>query len=359
MTAAVDLDTARVLRTDLARKLAKAGASRPWTDAVASVPRHVFVPRFYRQDGTGEWHTVTSGDDGYLEGVYADRALTIQLTDGTPTSSSSEPGLMLAMLDALDVQAGQRVLEIGTGTGYNAALLAHRLGDANVTTVDVDMELTTSAAERFALAGYRPAVHTGDGADGVPSGAPYHHIIATCGMRNVPRPWIEQVAEGAVIVVPIGWGLARLTVRDDGAEGRFLTTGAYFMPRRTPTLRPAFATLDDAPPRRTKTALTEIDRLQFPLSLALPGYNSCTWNDQDGTPEAVGLWIPDGSAATVRADGMVREMGPQKLWQTVEEIHAIFQDSSPAREDFGVTVGPNRQRVWFQDPDGPGWDLPS
>lgn len=356
MTRAVDTEEPRVLREALARRLADAGHSQEWIATVRTVARHLFVPVFHQQDHVGQWVTVAAGEDGYLEGVYADRALTTQLTDGAPTSSSSEPDLMLTMLDALDVRVGHRVLEIGTGTGYNAALLSHRLGDANVTTVDVDSELTVRAAERLAAAGYQPHVVTGDGAAGVPERGPFDRIIATCGMQSIPPAWIEQAADGALMVVPIGWGLARVTVQDGHAHGRFLPAGAYFMARRAPGAEPRFAELADVEPTSTRTAATEVDRLQFPLALALPGYRSCTWSDENGAVSAVGLWTPDGSTATAHVDGTLRQIGPRHLWDTVEELHQLF-DADPVREDFGLTVNHERQWAWWRTESGPGWDL--
>ncbi|MCZ9339668.1 methyltransferase domain-containing protein, partial [Streptomyces sp. TRM76130] len=103
-------------------------------------------------------------------------------------SSSSQPSLMALMLAELRVADGDRVLEIGAGTGYNAALLCHRLGDDGlVTTVDLDPEITDSARRHLDAAGYHPAVVTGDGARGVPGRAPYDRIIATCALPAVPR----------------------------------------------------------------------------------------------------------------------------------------------------------------------------
>jgi protein-L-isoaspartate O-methyltransferase len=333
----------------------------PWRAAMANVPRHLFVPCFHQQQPGGQWETIASDDDRYWPAVYADRALTTQLTDGQPTSSSSQPSLMLTMLDALDVHDGHRVLEIGTGTGYNAALLTHRLGDQHVTTIDVDPALTGPAAERLAAAGYQPSVLTRDGALGAPDRAPFDRIIATCGMTSIPLAWLAQATDGAVIVAPIGYGLARLTVTGDRADGRFLPGGACFMPRRTDSTAPRFDRLDQATPRATQVPLAAVvDRLQFPLSLALPGYSWCTWSDdRTGETQAVGLWIPDGSTARACHDGTVRETGPCRLWAVVEELHELFPAGPPALDDFGLTVMPDHQRAWYRTPDGPGWNLPA
>ncbi|WP_158288156.1 methyltransferase domain-containing protein [Streptomyces sp. ICBB 8177] len=297
-------------------------------------------------------------DENYLDGVYADQALTTQLNGGDSTSPSSEPGLMLTMLEALDVRPGHRVYECGTGTCWNAALLAHRLGDANVTTVDVDPGLTAAAVERLAAAGYHPVVHTGDGAAGLPERGPFDRVIATCRMQAIPWEWVAQSVEDAVMVVPIGWGLARVVVRDGQAQGRFLPGGAYFMPRRTLAVGPRFDSLDDSPVTTTTVPIDDLmDRLQFPLSLALPGCDTCTWPDEKDGIHAVGLWTPDGSTATADGTGHVRQLGPRRLWDTIEELHALFP-TAPDRDEFGITVTAERLRIWWRSEDGPGWDLP-
>jgi protein-L-isoaspartate O-methyltransferase len=130
----------------------------------------------------------------WLRGVYADVPLATRLRDGELVSSSSQPSLMARMLAELRVADGDRVLEIGAGTGYNAALLAHRLGDGLVTTVDLEPEITESARAHLAAAGHRPTVVTGDGSRGVPEHAPYDRIIATCALTSIPRAWPAQCA---------------------------------------------------------------------------------------------------------------------------------------------------------------------
>lgn len=331
-----------------------------WADAFATVPRHVFVPRFYTQADDRSWRTVYWGDPGYLETVYSDQALTTQLDEhGIPTSSSSEPALMLAMLNALDARDGDTAFELGTGTGYNAALLSHRLGDGNVTSLDVDPALVDGAAHRLEQAGYRPFVTVGDGARGWPARGPYTRIIATAALRAVPTAFLDQAAPDAVIVAPIGYGVLRATVTAPGhATGRFLPTPAHFMPRRVPTIAPAFDAVRDMEPTDTKVASADVlDRLRFPLSIALPGHNSCSWRDDNGELTAVGLWAEDGSTATAHVSGAVRQTGPRRLWDVVEDLAAVFHDA-PRREEFHVNITPSRQTVCYSTLDGPAWELP-
>ncbi|MCX5586730.1 methyltransferase domain-containing protein [Streptomyces erythrochromogenes] len=286
-----------------------------WRAAFAAVPRHVFVPYFWTERGAGQERLWAEDPDPqvrarWLRGVYVDAPLATRLRDGRLVSSSSQPSLMAKMLAALDVRDGDDVLEIGAGTGYNAALLCHRLGDEHVTTVDLDEEITESARAHLAHLGLHPTVVTGDGARGCPARAPFDRILVTCTLPLVPHPWLGQCRPGARILAPLSTGLIALTVRDaDFAEGRFLHTAAYFVPLRGATAVP--------PPDRMAMVrglpyeLVENERFQFMLVLTAGVL----------TPrEALDLWRSEGR---------------------------------PARERFGVSVGPEGQWSWLDDPQGP------
>ncbi|WP_250036802.1 protein-L-isoaspartate O-methyltransferase family protein [Paractinoplanes maris] len=167
--------------------------------AFAEVPREVFVPDgFQRRDGT--W--AKPADPDFLDLVYDDDVLITKVDGRTPVSSSSQPSLMALMIEALDVRPGLTVLEIGAGTGYNAALLA-RLG-ATVISVDVQEDVADRA--RFALAragveGVR-VVH-GDGYEG--PGVRVDRVIVTVGVAGVSPRWLEQLGDvpGGVLVAPV------------------------------------------------------------------------------------------------------------------------------------------------------------
>jgi protein-L-isoaspartate(D-aspartate) O-methyltransferase len=155
--------------------------------AFAQVPRHVFVPDVPAQD------------------VYADRSIAIKLQDGIPISSSSQPAIMAEMIEMLALRGGERVLEIGAGTGYNAAVLAELVGaSGSVVTIDVDDELVRAARRHLDDAGY-PQVRTvcADGVHGDASAAPFDRIIATVGVEAIPGAWIAQLREGGRLVAPL------------------------------------------------------------------------------------------------------------------------------------------------------------
>jgi protein-L-isoaspartate O-methyltransferase len=144
-----------------------------WRQVFATVPRHALVPRYYQADDYREIDgTTEAGHSTWLRSVYSDETLITQKTTHMVTSSGTMPGLVALMLRALDVHDHHRVLQIGTGTGYTAALLCERLGSHHVTTIDIDPELVRTARTRLASMSYRPTAVAGNGADGYLPHAP-------------------------------------------------------------------------------------------------------------------------------------------------------------------------------------------
>ncbi|MBH5338418.1 methyltransferase domain-containing protein [Streptomyces pactum] len=343
--------------------LAASGAlPSDWRPAFEAVPRHQFIPQeVWRQEASCV--PVEAGDEWWSL-VYSDTPIVTQLDDGRPggpgiaTSSNSKPSLVARMLGALDVTEGHRVLEIGTGTGWNAALLSARLGSRRVTTVEVDQDVAAEAEKAIRSAGYSPRVVHADGEQGFADDAPYNRVIATCSVRRVPPAWIEQTAPGGFILAPLGldfWSgaLLRLRVADGTAQGRAVG-GVQFMPMRSH--RPAQdAPVDDSTARPSPGALVPetLASLGFALyaSARLPGI-AMTQGQHDGVPQ-VWLWDRQGSAATV-TDREVWQYGPRDLWDEVTEVHAVYiRAGAPAAEEFGVTVDSGGQRLWLRSPEHP------
>jgi protein-L-isoaspartate(D-aspartate) O-methyltransferase len=156
--------------------------------ALRDVPRHLFLPGLPPESAYRDDAIVTKRD-----------------ADGQPTSSSSQPAIMAIMLDQLDLAAGLRVLEIGAGTGYNAALMRHIVGhDGTVVSVDIDSEVAGQARDHLASAGYPDVtVVAADGAAGYPPSAPYDRVIATVGVSDLAPPWLDQLSPDGRIVVPL------------------------------------------------------------------------------------------------------------------------------------------------------------
>jgi protein-L-isoaspartate(D-aspartate) O-methyltransferase len=204
-----------------------AGLDEPAVEAAfARIPRHLFVPQILDADGAVVPATP--------EIVYSDEALVTRRQGGWPTSSSSQPSLMARMLAALRLRAGLRVLEIGAGTGYNAALIATITG-APVVSVDVQSDVVAEARTALDLAGVDGVrVEVGDGYLGAPDGAPYDRIVATVGVAGVPPAWLDQLAPGGLILAPIehaGLQPCVLAVpdRDHGLTGRATAASGFML----------------------------------------------------------------------------------------------------------------------------------
>jgi methyltransferase of ATP-grasp peptide maturase system len=372
----------------LAQHLAESGVldDPAWRAAFESVPRHVFVPRFYRQQPDGAWSETTAEYDGWLDAVYSDEPLVTALAETATgsrvtVSSSSKPALMARMLAALDVHDGLKVLEIGTGTGYNAALLAHRLGDEHVFSVDIGADLVESARERLAELGYAPTLATVHGAGGLPEHAPYDRIIGTLSVPSVPWAWAEQLRDGGRVLIDVKRGnhagnLALLHKHPDRLEGRFLAKWASFMTIRDTSAAPPTVPSVAVQPEYGARSTTRIDpqpwtaavpwllaSSRLPRQLAF-GYLGVTGSG----PEWATFTGDDGSWCAVRMqtdeDGHreVREGGSAAIWSAFEATHSEWEAlGRPAWDRLGLTVTPDgRHRVWLDEPDGPHvWELPA
>jgi protein-L-isoaspartate(D-aspartate) O-methyltransferase len=175
----------RDLRDELVEVIGPYGGERVLA-AFRAVPRHRFLPDVPIVEAYRDQPVVTRRDE-----------------TGLPTSSSSQPAIMALMLEQLDVREGQRVLEIGAGTGYNAALLGQLVGAAGrVTSVDIDRE-TVDTARKHLSGIANVTVKCGDGADGDPDGAPYDRVICTVGVWDIAPAWREQLSSDGRIVLPL------------------------------------------------------------------------------------------------------------------------------------------------------------
>lgn len=177
--------------------------------AMLAVPRHEFVP------------------DAYQGQAYADHPLPIGYGQ-----TISQPYIVALMTDLLDLEPGHKVLEIGTGSGYQAAVLAE-ITD-RVFSLEIIPQLAASAAERLQRLGYAAVqVRAADGYLGWPEEAPFDRIIVTAAPDHIPPPLVSQLAEGGIMVIPVGppggyQSLWRL-VKEEEVTTEFVT-GVRFVP---------------------------------------------------------------------------------------------------------------------------------
>jgi protein-L-isoaspartate O-methyltransferase len=275
------------------------------------------------------------------------------------------PTMVFSMLDALSVEGGERVLEIGTGTGWNAALLSHRLGAENVYTVEVDGTSAREARKRLNDAGYDPVSVIGDGAEGYAEGAPYDRVIATASIGSVPRQWIEQTKPGGIIVAP--WGptyggeaVARLVVSGDGtASGWFMGSSAFMRLRdqrvkRTHVREYLGGQKWPADGTRSVTAISPESVGDWPVMFAIgvqvPGAFPWAETYDDGSYT---LWAT-ADYEKDREEFEVYQSGPRRLWDEVETAYLWWEKQGrPGFDRFGLTVDADGERVWLDSPDNP------
>jgi protein-L-isoaspartate(D-aspartate) O-methyltransferase len=184
-------------------QIRKRGVSSPRVlEAMAAVPRHEFVPDMFRND------------------AYADKPLPIG--EG---QTISQPYMVAAMTEALELTGSERVLEIGTGSGYQAAVLSLLVRE--VLTVESHTSLALAAQERLTDLGYSNVhVHNGDGSAGFLDAAPYDAILVTAGAPEIPQAFKGQLREGGRLVIPVGGrdnqGLVRARMENGDLKSRVL-----------------------------------------------------------------------------------------------------------------------------------------
>lgn len=188
--------------------------------AMLAVPRHRFIPEAPLRTA-------------YTDDVY----ITKRDNDGEAISSASQPSIVAEMLEQLDVRSGHRVLEIGAGTGYNAALLDALVGpEGAVTTVDIDADTVRRARKALDDVGCeRVQVVQGDGELGCADGAPYDRLIVTACTWDLPPAWWDQLADGGRLVAPLSIRGCEHSIAFDRSGGAMRSRSIVscgFMPMR-------------------------------------------------------------------------------------------------------------------------------
>ncbi len=362
-------------------------AVAPWRAALATVPRHEFIPDtiwvenpgvgptlvpLRRDDDPQRWlrlsyraaydsYVVTQIDDGHPDGPG--------LGGSMPTSSASSPVIVAIMLAALDAHPGHRVLEIGTGAGYNAALLAHRLGADHVTSIEIDPDVAAAAGHALSATGYgKVCAVVGDGAWGYAPNGPYDRVIATAAVRTIPYLWVEQTRPAGRVLLP--WAnsfadaLVALTVDEHGhATGTIVGESSFMWLRAQRERRGAVAAVVEAENQAT-LSVTDLHPYwvggdhgaRFAIGQRVP---ACQWrywpyNADDG----IGVfWLLDfGSRSWAKvthrtpdisdSEFPVHQHGPRRLWDEVNAAHQWWvEHGKPDPQRWRFTVAPDGQRI--------------
>ncbi|MFJ6697273.1 protein-L-isoaspartate O-methyltransferase [Streptomyces sp. NPDC091272] len=370
-------------RTISRAELAVMGGFRtPWLRAAFDgVDREAFVPeRFwgYATDEHGAHLVVDRAldEDAWRREVWnTHRSLITQMNDhltpdsgpatGDFSSSVSALDIVFEKLNRLDVAAGDRILHIGTASGYDSALLCERVGSALLTTVEYDPSLAAWGAENLRAAGYSPTVLCGDGLDGWAPRAPYDRIIATAAVRHIPVRWRQQAADGAVIVVPFstlfaGGGLLKLHVRGgDVASGRFVGAASYMWARShrpKHRMNPGPAQPKEASPIDPEEVFGGGWADRFALGLYVPDVAFSQRGEGEGRQTQ--LWDEAGTSVAVVRHGewwrpsTVTPYGPRNLWRELVGAYSAWRHAGqPHLTRFGLTLGDGAaDRLWLDEP---------
>jgi protein-L-isoaspartate O-methyltransferase len=369
-----------------ARRLAAETVIRPesrWFQALATTPRHLFVPRWWTRTtssgGEPVWELRDgAGDtDAWLRDVYADTTLVTRVgphhadhaemgqtlpggRDLRSTSSSTLPALVLLMYRAAFITDTSRLL-VTTGSGYGTALACVRLGEEQVTSVDVDPYLVKAARERLAAAGHHPRVEVCDLTGDLPEGS-YDRIISTVSVSAVPVSWLKALAPGGRLVTTLahtGLVIVADKAPDGGAVGYVAPEAAGFMSARHgedyddtfPENPQVWQTAQHAEGESITTSryplmyVPDTWDVRSTLELLAPGIDHRQHTSDDGT-RTVYMLHADGSWARATATGRresptVHQGGPRRLWDELERIRTwLAVDGDLPVRGATVTITP-------------------
>lgn len=388
MTDVIELDSrlrhlADELNAALIEQMVREGtlSSPAWRAAFEAVPRHLFAPRFTLPDHVGGPALDVADStrrEEWLRAAYRSKALLTDLDEHYIASTScSAPSVVAIMLESSEITEGQSVLEVGTGTGWTAGLLAHRLGSAAVSSVDIKPTCVAQARDRLHALGLSPTLAAWDGYLGYEPGAPYNRIIATASLRQVPPAWLGQVRPGGKILTDVrgsfAGNLALFTVHaDQSAHGRFLAETVHFMPLRS-EYQP-FEMLPELSSRAVnepgQQRMTGLDpavlgerSFRFFAQLALPGTETGPIRIKDGpwyyclTDPASQSWAR--VETETNTDRSVTQGGDRRLWDELEAAHDLWQRlEQPRPENFAITITPDGQQVVALPGTDRRWSLP-
>ncbi|MEW1655616.1 methyltransferase domain-containing protein [Streptomyces sp. NPDC093707] len=338
---------------DLARKVTHS-ASR-WREPIATTPRHLFVPRWWKSSDQG-WSLSSPADtDEHLRATYADTSLVTRVgphhadhaksddhPHGRPTSSSTLPSLVVNMHRHAYLDPADSLLYIGTGTGYGTALACHYLvSPEQVTSVDVDPYLVESARDRLGEAGLRPRIETVDATGSLPvTPGSVNRIVAMVSVQRIPASWLDALCVGGRLVTTIAGTSLLVTAEknpDGTASGRVEWDRAGFMQTRhgsdyPPGLDTLLAIAEQQDGESVTTGsypvvdVAQAWDLDSMLGLTAPGI--VHRYHQNGEQRTAIMAHADGSWARATAQGAdrptVHQGGPRRLWDLLDEVRVYW-----------------------------------
>ncbi|MFC4585460.1 methyltransferase domain-containing protein [Sphaerisporangium corydalis] len=331
---------------ELADRITHAGSR--WRDAVCVTPRHRFVPAWWQwADDHWKLRYGPADEKAWLDSAYQNRTLVTKIGSlhadqatahdeptGLPTSSSTLPGLVLQMYRHARIGDKQAILDVGTGSGYGAALLCHRFGDERVTSIDVDDYVTSLAAARLAELDYDPRIATINAIGDIPW--TFDRIVAMVAVRPIPASWLAALNPGGRLVTTItntSLIVAAVKTDDGGAVGQIERDWAMFMKTRTGAEYPpglaglmeTARTADGEQVSNGRFPVIDIEEnaweLRSMLEVMAPGIEH-GYHETGDTRIAL-MVHEDGSWARAEQIGreiaVVHQGGPRRLWNLLDE----------------------------------------
>jgi len=312
-----------------------------WYPIVAGTPRHTFVPAWWTRSD-GRWRLLR----GPLADVYTNRSLvtrvgTLHADDATeddtptglPTSSSTHPGLVLTMYRYGQLGEGLDVLDVGTGSGYGAGLLARRYGGERVMTVDIDPYLVEAAAQRLEALDLHPTAVVADATGPLPVGA-FDRIVSMVSVPSIPPSWLDALRPGGRLATTISgtWMILTATKTPAGIIGQVERDWAGFMRIRSgPDYPPTDVDggqLDEREGEHVGTGrypvldVADAWELSTLFTLKAPGVRH-SYHREPNRHTAF-MAHPDGSWARATATGTepptVHQGGPRRLWDILDDV---------------------------------------
>ncbi len=348
----------------LSNQLIKRSDLQPNADwvkqALFNVPRHHFIEQYYDDKGPDGIVQVRSPNPTpeQLKQIYSDRGMMIRKE---PHSAASQPSLIFGMLKDLQLTHGHKVLEVGTGSGWNAGLIAFSVGDDSlVYSVDLQADLVEKARQHLNSAGFnRVNLKAGDGGLGW-DGETFDRIIVTVGSADIPPAWIQSLTDDGILVMPlktsgVGDPILQLHKRGDKLTGKF-TQWAGFM-----NLQGNFKSDSENALEPSSDPVVEALLQEEPTTVPFPtafGTDCAFWLRLNGVPmqtlweykgqrgmhvalldkELPALYVPQSVYSTKTGKRMDVYGNPQLVDRFIEGIEEWVGIGSPKLTDYHIEL---------------------
>jgi protein-L-isoaspartate(D-aspartate) O-methyltransferase len=327
--------------------------------AFRRVPRHRLLEDYFAGTENGWVKQAYEPKHPRLEDLdffYADNPIVTRISEEMPSSSTSQPKLVAGMLELLELTPGLKVLEIGAGTGYNAALMAELVADQSlVVAVDIQKDIIAQTGRLLADIGYSGIkLLACDGSAGVPEDAPYDRIVATVGCPDLSLQWATQLKPTGFMLIPLlfgGWHpLVKVWLEQDRLKGKFVAnagfmliqgelhmTGLWPFPYALPFVAEGFQELSDFEHLDTASLRDFYDFIVLRDRRAFWTYNPATY----------GLYEEERGAVVIHSEtGAVLFKGDPVLYDDLHKLYTEWQAAGkPQRSDYELEFIPLTQAL--------------